>query len=195
MGISNFSTSGLKPGVCTSTTRPSAPYEGMMIYETDTDMVALWNGSAWRYIAASTPTNGTVLQVVSATTSTELSSSTQSYADTGLSASITPKSSSSKVLVIVNQNGVYKSGAFVSNGVQLKLFRNSTEINFFGFVVCYTGTSIENYGAASVNHLDSPNTTSSVTYKTQFANWQNQASVKVQAGSATSTITLMEIAG
>ena len=49
MGISNFSTSGLKPGVCTSTTRPTAPYEGMMIYETDTDKVLVWNGSAWLY--------------------------------------------------------------------------------------------------------------------------------------------------
>lgn len=46
MAISNNST-GLRPGVCTSTTRPTAPYEGQMIYETDTDLVYLWNGSAW----------------------------------------------------------------------------------------------------------------------------------------------------
>jgi len=38
---------GSRPGVCTSTTRPSSPYEGMMIYETDTDKVLVWNGSAW----------------------------------------------------------------------------------------------------------------------------------------------------
>ena len=47
MGISAFGASGIKPGVCTSTTRPTAPYEGMMIYETDTDKVLVWNGSAW----------------------------------------------------------------------------------------------------------------------------------------------------
>ena len=46
MAISNNST-GLRPGVCTSTTRPTAPYEGQMIYETDTDLVYLWNGTAW----------------------------------------------------------------------------------------------------------------------------------------------------
>lgn len=46
MAISNLST-GLRPGVCTSTTRPSAPFEGQMIYETDTDKVLVWNGSAW----------------------------------------------------------------------------------------------------------------------------------------------------
>lgn len=48
MAISNIS-SGIRSGVCTSTTRPSAPYEGQMIYETDTDRVLVYNGSAWRY--------------------------------------------------------------------------------------------------------------------------------------------------
>ena len=46
MGISNAS-NGLRSGVCTSSTRPTAPYEGQMIYETDTDRVLVWNGSAW----------------------------------------------------------------------------------------------------------------------------------------------------
>jgi hypothetical protein len=32
---------------CTSTTRPASPDEGMTIFETDTDRVLLWNGSAW----------------------------------------------------------------------------------------------------------------------------------------------------
>ena len=39
----------IKPGVCTSTTRPTVPYEGQLIYETDTDRVAAYNGSAWVY--------------------------------------------------------------------------------------------------------------------------------------------------
>jgi hypothetical protein len=46
MAISNNST-GLRPGVCTSTTRPTAPYEGQHIYETDTDLMLVWSGSAW----------------------------------------------------------------------------------------------------------------------------------------------------
>lgn len=48
MAISNLS-SGFRPGVCTSTTRPTAPYEGQLIYETDTDKVLVWDGSAWVY--------------------------------------------------------------------------------------------------------------------------------------------------
>jgi hypothetical protein len=56
MAISNNST-GLRPGVCTSTTRPSAPYEGQHIYETDTDIEYVWNGSAWvvNYVSAASP--------------------------------------------------------------------------------------------------------------------------------------------
>jgi hypothetical protein len=36
-----------KNGVCTSTTRPEAPYIGQMIYETDTQLLKVWLGSAW----------------------------------------------------------------------------------------------------------------------------------------------------
>ena len=42
--------SAIKPGVCTSTTRPSVPFEGQLIYETDTDKLATYNGSAWSYV-------------------------------------------------------------------------------------------------------------------------------------------------
>ena len=62
MAISS-STSGVRPGVCTSTTRPTAPYEGQHIYETDTDIEYVWNGSAWvvNYVSANNPTfTGTV---------------------------------------------------------------------------------------------------------------------------------------
>lgn len=41
------SSSLAKPGVCTSTTRPASPYEGQMIYETDTDVIRTYNGSLW----------------------------------------------------------------------------------------------------------------------------------------------------
>ena len=36
-----------RPGVCTSTTRPASPYEGMVIYESDTDKLLFWNGASW----------------------------------------------------------------------------------------------------------------------------------------------------
>jgi hypothetical protein len=53
MTISNTA-SALRPGVCTSTTRPTTPYEGQYIYETDTDKTRFWNGSTWVEIVLTT---------------------------------------------------------------------------------------------------------------------------------------------
>jgi len=138
---------------------------------------------------------GNVLQVVNATYGTQTSNSTSTYADTGLAASITPSSSSSKILVLVNQVGCSKLTGNVNTGVNLKLFRGATELAFFGYAMGYTGTSSElDSISSSINYLDSPSTTSSVTYKTQFANYANAVAVRVQDGSSVSTITLLEIA-
>lgn len=38
---------GVRPGVCTSTTRPTAPYNGQVIYETDSKQTLVYNGTAW----------------------------------------------------------------------------------------------------------------------------------------------------
>ncbi len=60
MGISAAQGIGsVKAGVCTFSTRPSNPYEGQMIYETDTDNVLVWNGTAWiAFGSAATTANG-----------------------------------------------------------------------------------------------------------------------------------------
>jgi hypothetical protein len=49
MAISNMTQaqSIMKPGVCTSSTRPASPYDGQVIYETDTDRAMVWNNAAW----------------------------------------------------------------------------------------------------------------------------------------------------
>jgi hypothetical protein len=133
-----------------------------------------------------------VLQVVNATYSTSTSSTTSTYVDTGLTASITPLFSTSKVLVIVNQNGLTKYGS--DTALSLQLLKNGTLLTFIGNLAG-TGSSAENdIGSATISYLDSPATTSSVTYKTQFRSISNTATVAVQYQSGTSTITLMEIA-
>lgn len=49
MGISaGQGVPSLRPGVCTSTTRPTNPYDGQVIYETDTGLLLVYNGSAWK---------------------------------------------------------------------------------------------------------------------------------------------------
>lgn len=49
MGFSSIigASSVIRPGVCTSTTRPSSPYDGQVIYETDTQQTLVYNGSGW----------------------------------------------------------------------------------------------------------------------------------------------------
>ena len=139
--------------------------------------------------------SGRVLQVVSATTSTNASNSTNVLADTGLTASITPSSASNKVLVIVSQNGCRKEAGSSVSRVFVQLQRSGTGIGDFASSSAYTGASdVNDIGSVSASILDSPATTSSVTYKTRFRNGTNAASVSVQTDNETSTITLMEIA-
>ena len=148
-------------------------------------------GLAWTAPAG----GGKVLQVVSATYSTVTSSSSSTFADTGLTASITPSSATSKVLVIVSQNGCSKNQTSTNQQLRIQLLRGATQIiaDFAGGAT-YTGSSLFLYvGSCSANYLDDPNTTSSTTYKTQFRTVGNSDGVSVQTDSSTSTITLLEI--
>ena len=135
---------------------------------------------------------GNILQVVQATYSTVTSSSTSTYGDTGLTATITPTSASSKVLVIANVNGVHKENATYA---LLRLVRGSTVINTFELTAGYTNSTATNdIGTSATTYLDSPATTSATTYRVQFASAASLAAVVVCNNSSTSTITLMEVA-
>jgi len=187
-----------------------------MVYETDTDMLAIWNGSAWRYIAATTPTNGSVLQVVSTTLTTIWSASVASggSADiTGLSAAITPKSATSKVFVTAYVNGLIDvSGSYRPYfAVQLKrgstLIGGGTTAGSRVSVISgggYSGVNDQNANV-SFNYLDSPATTSSTTYQvvafnpfggtySLVVNQQQSDSNTSTTMRFSSTITVMEIA-
>ena len=136
---------------------------------------------------------GSVLQIINATYSTETSNSSSTYADTGLTATITPTNASSKILVFACQVGLAKSN---NEGVRLRLLRGATIIVQMETAAAFTNTTTTNrVGGSSATYLDSPATTSAVTYKTMFASSDNAASAQVQAGTNASTITLMEIAG
>lgn len=52
-------TRGLRPGVCTSTTRPTSPFDGQVIYETDTDTTRVWDGTTWDVIGVGVFTSTT----------------------------------------------------------------------------------------------------------------------------------------
>ena len=135
-----------------------------------------------------------VLQVVQGVTSTAVTNNTNVQADTGLTATITPQSASSKILVLVSQVGCEKSPSNAGNGVNLYLYRDATQIQQFANAGNYTNSLLQMISSFPTIYLDSPATTSATTYKTTFANFTNAAAVLVQVTSAPqSTITLVEI--
>lgn len=137
---------------------------------------------------------GKVLQVVAGTTTTQVSNSTTTYADTGLTVSITPSAATSKVLVIVTQNGLMKSADSSNNAIFLKLLRGATDIAQFFDTGLYTDTALLMTGfSGALTYLDSPATTSSTTYKTQLRNRVTGAEVRTQANTTMSSIVALEI--
>ena len=138
--------------------------------------------------------NNKVLQVVFASTATSAANTTTTYADTNLTATITPTLNTSKILVLVSQNGVL--GTTASNGMKLRLMRGASSIfDFAGSLGFTQASSTRNDVAGSCSYLDAPATTSATTYKTQFAQRTADATaVQVQVVSESqSTITLIEI--
>ena len=137
---------------------------------------------------------GKVLQVVMGSTSTVASNSTTTFADTNLTASITPSATSSKVLVLVAQNGCTASNGNAANALGLKLVRGATDIATIVADGMWTNTALLKFAFNySISYLDTPATTSATTYKTQFKNMSATAYVDVQSSSSLSTIILMEI--
>jgi len=138
---------------------------------------------------------GSVLQVVSAITTTEVTTTSTAFSDTTLTATITPKFATSKILVLIVQNGLAKNSGNAGSGVAVKLLRGATDLASFARAVAYTGVSNILYvGASGITYLDSPATTSATTYKTQFGSNSNGGNIYVQVDSSASTITLLEIA-
>lgn len=152
---------------------------------------------------------GTVLQVVQVVKKDVLSSTATGWTDIpSLSVSITPTSSTSKILAIVNVNG---GGQSATTHVQVRLLRDATEIGSgnadgtstpcFGFLPAF-GSGDVMYNA-STEVLDSPSTTSALTYKVQFRNNNSTGTIYINRSQSSNTagcplgassITLLEIA-
>jgi hypothetical protein len=129
---------------------------------------------------------GSVVQVVQVSYNTEFSTTSNTFADIGLSASITPSSSSNKILVL------YSVGYLIqdSNLGGLRLLRDSTVIQS-----SIRAAHILHASYFHNEYLDSPNTTSSTTYKIQSNKNTGNAFATSWNAEQPSTITLLEIKG
>ena len=135
---------------------------------------------------------GKVLQVVQDTLTSVFNTTSTSYADTGLTASITPSSTSNKILILLDMLTCSVS-ANTNDGNGMKILRDSSTIfEDTWFLYNYSSVSLQQ-NAGSYQYTDSPSSTSSLTYKVQVKCRTNSADINVNNGKA--TITLLEIAG
>jgi len=150
---------------------------------------------------------GSIIQVVHASFSTETSIASTSFTDTGLTASITPSSSSNKVLVLVSQNlqfsrsntsasGGMKVIRLVSGGSDNSIYEADNSPPTLGIQLNAFGQGLFSRMNACVNIEDSPSTTVSVAYRVQAASSTTSDNGKViaQEEDTPSHMTLMEIA-
>jgi len=140
---------------------------------------------------------GKVLQVVYAATTSGSSTTSGTYADTGLSASITPASSSNHIVVLVQNNYHLSTGA-TSGAGSVKLVRDSTDVwghdnnSANQIFLRANGGGATLGGSHNITFRDSPSSTSSITYKTQF---KTSAGTLYFTYGGVDTMILMEIAG
>lgn len=150
-----------------------------------------------RAIGVSQVPAGSVLQVVQSNLGTAVAINSTSLVDIGLSASITPTSSSSKILVLCSIQSTMNATAGGSWAGWYSLLRGSTQIADTSRQWTQSDASGNQAagGVMSIIWLDSPATTSSTTYKLQAYVGNSSGTLTVNLGSVgESTITLMEIA-
>lgn len=137
-----------------------------------------------------------VLQVVQATYSTMMSTTSTTYVDTGLTATITPTSASSTILVMIS-NPVVVSRSGTDAFMYWKIDRGGTNVlpsldTLYG--VKDNGAGVNNVGFNVAAHvIDSPATTSATTYKMQVKSIDTATTTKTQVDNGKATIILMEI--
>jgi hypothetical protein len=106
----------------------------------------------------------TILQVVQTSVSTNFSTSSTTFVNSNLTASITPLSTSSKILVCAGFSFYYNT----SGGATWQITRNGSAIFTQNVYTLYNGSN-NSVGYHSPMYLDSPATTSAVTYTMQIA--------------------------
>ena len=183
--------------VNTSASLALAQYDGGTLYFTSASASLFFKADG-----VAVAGGGKVLQVVTTTTSTQVSTTGTTYVDTGLSLAITPTLATSKVLVLTSQP-MYTARTADDTGGALRLLRGATSIYDVGGTGFYTiymrsqgsNTASELGNIVCMSYLDSPATTSSTTYKTQMrvTTAGSTPSIYAQIGTATSSIVLLEI--
>jgi hypothetical protein len=145
-------------------------------------------------VARANAPSGSVIQVVESILSVPVSTTSTSWVTTGLSATITPISISSRIAAFLSTT-LDTQNAGVQAGITL--FRNSTNLEIEGITSQYSPTVRLN-SASSFVWVDYPSTTSATTYSVRYAVTFSSGTIFFNQGTgignSTATLILMEIA-
>ena len=138
---------------------------------------------------------GKILQVLETSYATEVSSTNSSaWTDTGLTLNITPSATSSKILFLISQQGFVTRASSYTRGL-FRVLRGSTTVYDSANWTISTqqnGSDISHASMFVFNGLDSPSSTSALTYKTQMLP-DSSTTMKAQQSNHPSKIVLMEV--
>ena len=136
---------------------------------------------------------GKVLQVITDTLTSEYTTSSSSFNDTGLTLDITPSATTSKILIIAHLGGMYSNTS--TNKFIFTCLRDSTNLGHtnygFGFTAGFTDGRI--LVGDGFTFLDSPSSTSQLTYKVQGRSEDGSGSGQIAQNGSTATLTCLEI--
>jgi hypothetical protein len=136
------------------------------------------------------PAGGKVLQVVSSTSTAYVVTTSMTYIATGLSASITPSSTSSKILVQVTGHLDTTNPSYI---IQCQIYKNGSSDT--GILTATYNQGSRLMESCAFNHMSSPATTSSTTYEVYFHTPANNNEVRWNSQNTVCSMVLMEIAG
>jgi hypothetical protein len=140
-------------------------------------------------------TAGKILQVVSAKKTSNFNTSSTSFVDVGLEATITPSATSSKIAVTLDTGGMTRNG--VSNECpRIKILRAGSD-NYGGDNIFFTSDSLSYSGVStSFHYIDEPSSTSSLLYKVQMqTRLGNDCGFAAGSSAQFASLILMEISG
>ena len=153
-------------------------------------------------LTTTNPKTGNIIQVVHSSYNTATTVTATTYADSGLTATITPSSASNKILVMYSQGFRMNRSGDTATSAAIQLYRTvsstttaiTDNANYMLYAEFGDTTSQYVYDVLTQHLLDSPNTTSAVTYKTMQKAYTASTSIITQYN-AKSFMTLMEVAG
>ena len=141
---------------------------------------------------------GSVLQVVSAASASEETTTSSSFQESGnLTVNITPTSASSKFWIVASFEGYNNTASAISYYTLSRLISGGADTNLGGTSgMAHTRQSSNtNESPIAMNYLDSPNTTTALTYRCKLKASSGTAYFNKGAGTSKGSITVMEIAG